>query len=206
MKSNGVNFDFLLTFPCLTEPFLKVYVKNILYRFLSFSHAATFQVLHFSSLSLLSGIQGSSICRLTVLWSWITGISTDRCAWTGPRSIGACGCRAGVVRHIMDRIWNGLSAALDSRAQHSLWMKTGKVSLPRRHCNHPKPTVYCMERISFTFMLSASEQPSSWMVKISEQFYDGFLGIAARRWIQRALSHDWCNQRAAKACYCTWMD
>ncbi len=63
------SFDFLLTFPCLTEPFLKLYVKNILYRFLSFSHAATFQVLHFSSLSLLSGIQGSSICRLTVLWS-----------------------------------------------------------------------------------------------------------------------------------------
>ncbi len=178
---------------------------------------------NFSSLSLFSGIQGSSICRLTVLWSWITGIicmhiwciSTDPCAWTGfdrftPHSVGACGCRAGEdlsVRHIMDRIWNGLSAALDSLwAQHSLWMKTGKVSLPRKHCNHPKPMVYCMERISFTFMLSAFERPSSWMVKISEQFYDGFLRIAACRWIHRALSHEWCNQRAAKACYCAWMD
>lgn len=38
MKVNGVNYDFLLTFPCLTEPFLKVHVKKPSYISFSPSH------------------------------------------------------------------------------------------------------------------------------------------------------------------------
>lgn len=128
--------------------------------------------------------------------------------YRSPLFIGAFGCRAGVETLLSGILWKAsetASARLSIHKEHKIlcgW-KQGKWAYTETKLQSSETLLHGKNQCHIHAALF--QQPSSWMVKISERFYDRFLGIylmsdVIRELPKPVITHGWIRKRTLSVC------
>lgn len=159
------------------------------------------------TLTFFTGIQVSAVCRLSVCLSLWKHVYASRHT-TDPLFffIDAFGCRAG-VETLLSGILRKASARLSLHKEHKIlceW-KQGKWAYTETKLQSSETHDLLHGKNQCHIHAALFEQPSSWTVKISERFYDRFLGIYLMSDVIRDLpkpviTHGWIRKRTLSVC------